>query len=71
MAQAINRVVGSLLIVTTQQAEVSGAMLSSWVSQATFKVAVAKERAIESLLYKIDKLLLEKISFVAIALLLK
>jgi flavin reductase (DIM6/NTAB) family NADH-FMN oxidoreductase RutF len=51
--------VGSLSIVTTQQAEVSGAMLAYWVSQATFKVAVAKERAIE--------LLLEKISFVAIA----
>jgi flavorubredoxin/flavin reductase (DIM6/NTAB) family NADH-FMN oxidoreductase RutF len=39
------------------QEEVSGAMLASWVSQATFNppgltVAVAKERAIESLLFK-------------------
>jgi flavin reductase (DIM6/NTAB) family NADH-FMN oxidoreductase RutF len=39
------------------QEEVSGAMLASWVSQATFNppgltVAVAKDRAIESLLFK-------------------
>ena len=54
--QAIGRLVGSLCIVTTKQEEVSGAMLASWVSQATFNppgitVAVAKERAIESLLH--------------------
>ncbi|HHP7232532.1 MAG TPA: diflavin flavoprotein [Xenococcaceae cyanobacterium] len=54
--QAIGRIVGSLCIVTTKQEELSGAMLASWVSQATFNppgltVAVAKERAIESLLY--------------------
>lgn len=55
--QALGRLVGSLCIVTTKQGEVSSAMLASWVSQATFDppgftVAVAKERAIESLLYK-------------------
>ena len=55
-AQAVGRLVGSMCIVTTQKDEVSGAMLASWVSQATFNppgltVAVAKERAIESLLY--------------------
>lgn len=55
--QALGRIVGSLCIVTCQQNEVGGAMLASWVSQATFNppgftVAVAKERAIESLLYK-------------------
>jgi flavin reductase (DIM6/NTAB) family NADH-FMN oxidoreductase RutF len=55
--QAIGRVVGSMCILTTQRNEVSSAMLASWVSQATFSppgitVAVAKERAIESLLYK-------------------
>ncbi|HAC62875.1 MAG TPA: flavin oxidoreductase [Cyanothece sp. UBA12306] len=55
--QALGRIVGSLCIVTCQQEEVSGAMLASWVSQATFNppgftVAVAKERAIESLLYR-------------------
>lgn len=54
--QAIGRIVGSLCIVTTKQEELSGAMLASWVSQATFNppgltVAVAKERAIESLLH--------------------
>ena len=53
--QALGRIVGSLCIVTTKQEELSGAMLASWVSQATFNplgltVAVAKERAIESLL---------------------
>lgn len=55
--QALGRLVGSLCIVTTQQGQVKGAMLASWVSQATFSppgltLAVAKERAIESLLYK-------------------
>lgn len=54
--QAVGRLVGSLCIVTTKKDELSGAMLASWVSQATFNppgltVAVAKERAIESLLY--------------------
>lgn len=54
--QALGRLVGSLCVVTTKQEEVSGAMLASWVSQATFNppgltVAVAKERAIESLLH--------------------
>ena len=55
--QAVGRLVGSMCIVTTKKEEISGAMLASWVSQATFNppgltVAVAKERAIESLLYK-------------------
>jgi flavorubredoxin/flavin reductase (DIM6/NTAB) family NADH-FMN oxidoreductase RutF len=54
--QAVGRVVGSLSVVTAKLGEVSSAMLASWVSQATFNppgltVAVAKERAIESLLY--------------------
>jgi flavin reductase (DIM6/NTAB) family NADH-FMN oxidoreductase RutF len=56
MAQAVGRIVGSLCIVTTQQEDVSSAMLASWVSQATFNppgltVAIAKDRAIESLLH--------------------
>lgn len=55
-AQAVGRIVGSLCIVTTQQEEVKGGMLASWVSQATFNppgltIAVAKDRAVESLLY--------------------
>jgi flavorubredoxin/flavin reductase (DIM6/NTAB) family NADH-FMN oxidoreductase RutF len=54
--QAVGRIVGSLCIVTARQGEVSSAMLASWVSQASFAppgftVAVAKDRAIESLLY--------------------
>ncbi len=54
--QALGRIVGSLCIVTSQQGELSGGMLASWVSQATFTppgltIAVAKERAIESLLH--------------------
>lgn len=56
-AKAVGRLVGSMCIVTTKKEELSGAMLASWVSQATFNppgltVAVAKERAIESLLFK-------------------
>lgn len=55
LEQALGRIVGSLCVITTQQEELSGAMLASWVSQATFNppgftVAVAKERAIESLM---------------------
>jgi flavin reductase (DIM6/NTAB) family NADH-FMN oxidoreductase RutF/flavodoxin len=54
--QALGRIVGSLCVVTCKQGELSGAMLASWVSQATFNppgltIAVAKERAIESLLH--------------------
>ena len=55
LEQALGRIVGSLCVITTKQEELSGAMLASWVSQATFNppgftVAVAKERAIESLM---------------------
>lgn len=54
--QALGRIIGSLSVVTTQKGELSGAMLASWLSQATFTppgltVAVAKDRAIESLLF--------------------
>jgi flavorubredoxin/flavin reductase (DIM6/NTAB) family NADH-FMN oxidoreductase RutF len=61
--QALGRVIGSLCIVTTKKQELTGAMLASWVSQATFNppgltVAVAKERAIESLLFKGDRFVL-------------
>jgi flavorubredoxin/flavin reductase (DIM6/NTAB) family NADH-FMN oxidoreductase RutF len=63
VAEAMGRVVGSLAIVTTQQGDVSGAMLASWISQATFNppgltIAVAKERAIESLLHGGGKMVL-------------
>ena len=54
--QAVGRLVGSLAVVTAKHGDVAGAMLASWVSQATFAppgltVAVAKDRAIESLMY--------------------
>jgi flavin reductase (DIM6/NTAB) family NADH-FMN oxidoreductase RutF len=54
--QALGRIVGSLCVVTCKQGELTGAMLASWVSQATFNppgltIAVAKERAMESLLH--------------------
>ena len=53
--QALGRLVGSLCVVTSLHNELKGAMVASWVSQATFNppgltIAVAKERAIESLL---------------------
>ncbi len=62
-SQALGRIVGSLCVVTAKKGEVSGAMLASWVSQATFNppgltVAVAKDRAIESLLHTGDKFVL-------------
>ncbi|WP_346289355.1 diflavin flavoprotein [Sphaerothrix gracilis] len=54
--QAVGRLVGSLCIVTAKQGDVASAMLASWVAQATFTppgftVAVAKDRAIEALMY--------------------
>ncbi|MEM9089571.1 MAG: diflavin flavoprotein [Cyanobacteria bacterium P01_F01_bin.53] len=54
--KAIGRLVGSLCIVTAKQDGVSSAMLASWIAQATFTppgftVAVAKERAVESLMH--------------------
>ncbi len=60
---ALGRIVGSLCILTTQKEVdlecLSGAMVASWVSQASFtppglSVAVAKDRAVESLLHVDD-----------------
>ena len=57
---ALGRVVGSLCVVTTRKGEgdgaLAGAMVASWVSQASFSppgftVAVARDRAVESLLH--------------------
>jgi len=61
--QALGRVVGPLCIVTTKKGELMNGMLASWVSQATFSppgltVAVAKERAIESLMHVGDSFVL-------------
>jgi len=54
--QAVGRIVGSLSVITAQRGDAKSAMLASWVSQATFTppgltVAVAKDRAIESLMH--------------------
>ena len=54
--QAVGRVVGALCVVTAKQGDVKSAMLASWVSQASFNppgltVAVAKDRALETLMY--------------------
>ncbi len=58
--QALGRVVGSLCVVTARRGvgeeALGGAMVASWVSQASFSppgftVAVARDRAVESLLH--------------------
>jgi flavorubredoxin/flavin reductase (DIM6/NTAB) family NADH-FMN oxidoreductase RutF len=61
--QAVGRIVGSVCVVTAKQGEVSTGMLASWVSQATFHppgitVAIAKDRAVESLMYPGGKFVL-------------
>ncbi len=61
--QAVGRIVGSLGIVTAKRGDVTSAMVASWVSQATFNppgftVAVAKDRAIESVMHIGDKFVL-------------
>jgi len=62
--QALGRVIGSLCVLTASKGKsenrIQGAMLASWVSQASFSppglsIAVAKDRAVESLLQKGDK----------------
>ncbi|WP_038024484.1 diflavin flavoprotein [Synechococcus sp. RS9916] len=61
---ALGRVVGSLCVLTARKgagdAAQTGAMVASWVSQASFTppgltVAVAKDRAVEALLHKGDR----------------
>jgi flavorubredoxin/flavin reductase (DIM6/NTAB) family NADH-FMN oxidoreductase RutF len=61
--KALGRVSGGLYIITTQKGETSSAMLASWVTQASFKplgitIAVAKDRAIESLMHVGDHFIL-------------
>ena len=60
---ALGRIIGSLCVLTTQKGEgedsLSGAMVASWVSQASFSppglsIAVAKDRAVENLLHTGD-----------------
>ncbi len=55
LEKALGRISGGLYIITAKKGDVSSAMLASWVSQASFQplgltIAVAKDRAIESLM---------------------
>jgi flavin reductase (DIM6/NTAB) family NADH-FMN oxidoreductase RutF len=61
--KALGRISGGLYVVTARQGDRSGAMVASWVSQASFDppgitVAVAKDRAIESLMQVDDRFVL-------------
>ncbi len=60
---ALGRISGGLYIITAKKGDVSSAMLASWVSQASFQplgltIAVAKDRAIESLMQVGDQFVL-------------
>ncbi|MEQ8463413.1 diflavin flavoprotein [Coleofasciculus sp. E1-EBD-02] len=61
--KALGRISGGLYIITAQKGDIKSAMLASWVSQASFKplgltIAVAKDRAIESLMQVSDRFVL-------------
>ena len=61
--KAVGRLSGGLYIITAKKGDVKSAMLASWVNQASFKplgvsIAVAKDRAIESLMQVGDKFVL-------------
>ncbi|QSJ17276.1 diflavin flavoprotein [Nostoc sp. UHCC 0702] len=61
--KALGRLSGGLYIITAKKSDVSSAMLASWVAQASFKplgfsIAVAKDRAIESLMQVGDRFVL-------------
>jgi flavorubredoxin/flavin reductase (DIM6/NTAB) family NADH-FMN oxidoreductase RutF len=61
--KALGRLSGGLYIITAKKGDVSSGMLASWVSQASFKplgltIAVAKDRAIESLMQVGDRFVL-------------
>jgi flavorubredoxin/flavin reductase (DIM6/NTAB) family NADH-FMN oxidoreductase RutF len=61
--KAMGRLSGGLYIITAQKADVASAMLASWVAQASseplgISIAVAKDRAIESLMHVGDRFVL-------------
>jgi len=61
--KALGRISGGLYIITAQRGNIKSAMLASWVTQASFKplgltIAVAKDRAIESLMQVGDRFVL-------------
>lgn len=60
LAKALGRVSGGLYVVTAARGSAKSAMIASWVAQASFEplgftVAVAKDRAIESLMQVGDR----------------
>jgi flavin reductase (DIM6/NTAB) family NADH-FMN oxidoreductase RutF len=63
LEKALGRISSGLYIITACKGEVASAMLASWVAQASFQplgftVAVAKDRAIESLMQVGDSFVL-------------
>ncbi|NEQ26204.1 MAG: diflavin flavoprotein A, partial [Microcoleus sp. SIO2G3] len=63
LEKALGRLSNGLYVLTTKKGNVSSAMFASWVAQVSFKplgisVAVAKDRAIESLLHVGDRFVL-------------
>jgi flavorubredoxin/flavin reductase (DIM6/NTAB) family NADH-FMN oxidoreductase RutF len=63
LEKALGRISSGLYILTAQKGDLTGAMVASWVSQASFEplgftVAVAKDRAIESLMQVGDRFVL-------------
>jgi len=63
LEKALGRISGGLYIITAKKGDVSSAMLASWVNQASFQplgltIAVAKDRAIESLMQVGDRFVL-------------
>ncbi|MEH2139228.1 diflavin flavoprotein [Nostoc sp.] len=61
--QAVGRIVGSLCVLTAKEGDRSSAMLASWVAQASFNppgltIAVAKDRAVETLTHSGNKFVL-------------
>ncbi|MFM2060485.1 MAG: hypothetical protein RLZZ507_155 [Cyanobacteriota bacterium] len=63
MEKALGRISSGLYIVTAKKGDVSGAMIASWVTQASlqplgFTIAVAKDRAIDNLLQIGDRFVL-------------
>lgn len=63
LEKALGRISSGLYIITAQKGDINGAMLASWVTQASFQplgvsIAVAKDRAIESLMQVGDRFVL-------------
>ncbi|NET55614.1 MAG: MBL fold metallo-hydrolase [Symploca sp. SIO2E6] len=61
--KALGRISTGLYIITAQKSDLKSAMLASWVTQASFQplgltIAVAKDRAIESLMQVSDRFVL-------------